>query len=343
MRGTIWTTFGWSQLRDKVLQLGAQFGPHLVKVRSETKSFNKGHHFFATFGQCWLRNKFFWWPIMASFSGYIWLKSPAWHVLQQGAFFPFLRKIWQTPVARYATLISHHSFFWMPIAWASQPTLPTRPLFPKRPDITGAPNNNFLDCLIGGIKANTIPAIGTINPGSLCTLFLYAPLIHINLAGELIAFIGNSSNKLGEFSLIKINITSICVFPYIKDKATMDDSVKHGDDLPTECYTNPIGTILKNPLLVLWFPTFSSPTLGKFYPMVTSVVMTKSRQNSCVWALDMNYGSTLPMMPSRNLTASLVSWRKAKLMNPSRSTLTQIGMVSPSHLPHQMAPSVQWP
>ncbi len=46
--------------------------------------------------------------------------------------------------------------------------------FPKRPDITGAPDqvfkfDNFLDCLIGGIKANTISAIGTINLGSLCT------------------------------------------------------------------------------------------------------------------------------------------------------------------------------
>ncbi len=79
--------------------------------------------------------------------------------------------------------------------------------FPKRPDIMGAPNqvfkfNNFLDPLIGGIKANTISTIGTINLGSLCTQFLYAPQIHFNLAGNPIAFIGNSSNKMGEFHLI---------------------------------------------------------------------------------------------------------------------------------------------
>jgi hypothetical protein len=99
--------------------------------------------------------------------------------------------------------------------------------FPKRPNITGAPDqifkfDNFLDHLIGGINANTIPAIGTINPGSLCTKFLYAPQIHLNLAGEPIAFIGDSSNKMGEFSLIKIDVTSIHLFPYIKDKAIMD-------------------------------------------------------------------------------------------------------------------------
>ncbi len=87
--------------------------------------------------------------------------------------------------------------------------------------------------MIEGIKANTISAIGTINPGSLCTQFIYAPQILFNLAGEPIAFIGNSSNKMGEFSLIKIDVTSIHLFPYIKEKATIDDSLNYGDDLPT--------------------------------------------------------------------------------------------------------------
>jgi hypothetical protein len=111
--------------------------------------------------------------------------------------------------------------------------------FPKRPNITGAPNqvfqfNNFLERLIGGTKANTISAIGTINPGFLCTQYLYAPQIHFNLAGKPIAFIGNLSNKMGKFILIKIDITSIYLFHYIKDKATMDVSLNHGDDLPKE-------------------------------------------------------------------------------------------------------------
>jgi hypothetical protein len=110
--------------------------------------------------------------------------------------------------------------------------------FPKRLSTTGAPNqvfkfDNFLDQLIRGIKANTISAIGTIHPGSLCTQFLYAPQIHFNLANNPIAFIGNTSNKKGKFILIKIHVTSICLFPYIKDKATMDTNLTHGDDLPT--------------------------------------------------------------------------------------------------------------
>jgi hypothetical protein len=111
--------------------------------------------------------------------------------------------------------------------------------FPKRPNITGAPNqvfkfNNFMDCLIGGIKSNTISAIGTINPGSLSTQYLYAPKIYFNLAGKPIAFIGNLCNKMGECSLIKIDITSIRLFPYINNKATMDVSLNHGDNLPKE-------------------------------------------------------------------------------------------------------------
>ncbi len=40
-----WTTFGQSPRRDKVLQRGHIFGPHLVEVRDVTKSSNEGHIF----------------------------------------------------------------------------------------------------------------------------------------------------------------------------------------------------------------------------------------------------------------------------------------------------------
>ena len=126
--------------------------------------------------------------------------------------------------------------------------------FTKRPDITGAPNqvfkfNNFLDHLIGGIKANTISAIRTISPGSLCTQYLYAPQIHFNLAGKPIAFIGNLSNKMGMSSLIKIDITSIRLFPYIKEKATMDVSLNHGDDFPKESLSKTDWNDFKEPII----------------------------------------------------------------------------------------------
>jgi hypothetical protein len=84
MRGTIWATFGQSLLHDKVLQSGAQFGPHLVKVRCMKKSSNEGHNLdhiwsksavrqspptrgiivFATFDHYPLCDNFVRWPIM---------------------------------------------------------------------------------------------------------------------------------------------------------------------------------------------------------------------------------------------------------------------------------------
>jgi hypothetical protein len=143
--------------------------------------------------------------------------------------------------------------------------------FPQRPDITGAPNqvfkfNNFLDHLIGGIKAITISTIRTINLGSLCTQYLYALQINFNLGGEPIAFIGNSSNKMGKFSLINIDITSICLFPYIKEKATMDVSLNHGDDLPKELLSKTGWNDFKEPIVGTLIPNFFIAYFGQDLP-----------------------------------------------------------------------------
>jgi hypothetical protein len=94
---------------------------------------------------------------------------------------------------------------------------------------------------------------------------------------------------MGKFSLIKIDVTSIRLFPYIKDKATMDNSLNHGDDLPKESLSKTNWNDFEEPIIGTLIPNFFIATLGKFYSMATSVT-TKSRQNSFVWALDMNYG-----------------------------------------------------
>ncbi len=83
-----------------------------------------------------------------------------------------------------------------------------------------------------------IATIGTINPGSLCIQYLFAPQINYNLSGTPIAFIGNSSNKKGEFSMIKVNIESVHVFVYIKDKATWTPNLPHGEDIPADKLAN---------------------------------------------------------------------------------------------------------
>ncbi len=120
--------------------------------------------------------------------------------------------------------------------------------------------------MIGGIKANTISAIMTINLVSLCTQYLYAPQIHFNLAGKPIAFIGNLSKKMGKFSLIKIATKSICLFPYIKDKAIMDNSLNHGDDLPKELLAKTNCNNFKKPIVGTLIPNFFITYFGQDLP-----------------------------------------------------------------------------
>ena len=61
---------------------------------------------------------------------------------------------------------------------------------------------------------------------------------------------------MGEFSLIKIDVTSICLFSYIKDKATMDDSLNHGDDLPTELLSETDWKDFEEPIIGTLIPNF---------------------------------------------------------------------------------------
>jgi hypothetical protein len=92
------------------------------------------------------------------------------------------------------------------------------------------------------------------------------PQIHFNLAGEPIVFIGNLSNKIGEFSLIKIDVTSIRLFPNIRDKATMDVSLNHGDDLPKELLSETNWNNVKEPIVGTLTPNFFIAYFGQDLP-----------------------------------------------------------------------------
>ncbi len=235
----------------------------------------------------------------------------------------------------------------MPIAWASHPTLLTRPPFPRGQISRDLPTKSSssttswivwleawkpIPYLLLGPSTLDLNAPNTFTPPRSISIWLANPLL--SLKTHPIKWVSSvwSRSTLRPFvffliSRIRWLWTTV---------STMETTC------PRNNYPKPLGMILKNPSLVLWFPIFSPPTLGKIYPMATSV-MTKSRQNFFVWALDMNYGPTLATMPSRNWTTSLVSWRKSRLRNPSRSTLTRNRMLSPSLLPHQTAPSAQQP
>ena len=98
-------------------------------------------------------------------------------------------------------------------------------LYPKRPDVSGSPAQaynltptKYFDHLIGGITAGTIAAIGTLAPGSSILTYLYAPRIHTDLSGAFIGFVGNSSNKIGEFSCVFVSRNIFGLFPIIDTK-----------------------------------------------------------------------------------------------------------------------------
>jgi hypothetical protein len=62
----------------------------------------------------------------------------------------------------------------------------------------------------------------------------FDPMIHHNLSGAPTTIIGNSSNKEGEFSLMKIEIAFFQLFPYIAPKKDFDHLLVHGQDLTKE-------------------------------------------------------------------------------------------------------------
>jgi hypothetical protein len=112
--------------------------------------------------------------------------------------------------------------------------------FPKRADITGLPEQAFhmLDdrdkyykYLIGGTIAGTIAAIGTIAPGGTFQ-YLYAPQVHHDLGGTPVGFVGNSSNKMGEFSCVYINLSDFKFFPFVEATSSMNALLKHTDVTP---------------------------------------------------------------------------------------------------------------
>ncbi len=97
---------------------------------------------------------------------------------------------------------------------------------------------------------------------------------------------------------------------------------------PRNHYPRPIWNDFEEPIVGTLIPNFFITYFGQDLPHGV-ISDNKIKANSFVWALDMNYGPTLPTMLSRNWMTSLVSWRKSKLRNPSRSTSTQSGCKVP--------------
>ena len=89
---------------------------------------------------------------------------------------------------------------------------------PKRPDVTGSPEQAFgygkkvLDYLIGGIKAESVAAIVYIAPNGHLQA-LYAPQLHTSIDGTPISIVGNASGKLNEFSMVELVLDQLGLVP----------------------------------------------------------------------------------------------------------------------------------
>ncbi len=71
---------------------------------------------------------------------------------------------------------------------------------------------------------------------------------------------------MGEFSLIKIDVTSIHLSSYIKDKATMDANLNHGDDMPAEWLIKNNWKDFEEPIIGTLIPNFFITDFGQVLP-----------------------------------------------------------------------------
>jgi hypothetical protein len=101
-------------------------------------------------------------------------------------------------------------------------------LLPKCPEVTGTPNqvfsfaNDFGTMVLKLIQIKNIAALGTVTPESTTLQYLFNLMIHHDLTGNPTTIIGNYSNKQEKFSLMKVDIASFCLFPYLWPERTFN-------------------------------------------------------------------------------------------------------------------------
>ena len=57
--------------------------------------------------------------------------------------------------------------------------------------------------------------------------YLYAPQIHHDLGGQPIGIVGTSSNKMGKFICVYMNLSNFKPFPFVEPTASMSGLLKH--------------------------------------------------------------------------------------------------------------------
>jgi hypothetical protein len=159
----------------------------------------------------------------------------------------------------------------------------------KRPEVTGAPNQTFSfaedfgKAALKHIPTKTIVAIGTVTPGSTTLQYLFEPMFHHGLSGVQITIIGNSSNNKGEFSLIKIKISSFQFPPESHPKRTLTP-FWHWQDLICVCSCPPVmrGVTVKHALTSTSSPPNDVPSIP-WSPVVLPLCVLERFSNRLVY------------------------------------------------------------
>jgi hypothetical protein len=107
------------------------------------------------------------------------------------------------------------------------------------------------------IQTKTITVLHTVTPGSTTLQYLFNLMIRHDLTGNLTTIISNSSNKQGEFNLMKVNIASFCLCPYLGPKCTFNTLLPHGDNLTKELLDETTDLkSFKKPIIATLVPNF---------------------------------------------------------------------------------------
>ncbi len=167
-------------------------------------------------------------------------------------------------------------------------------LYPKQGNLTGSPGEpynllaaKYFDHILGGIGAGTIAALGTVALGSYNLFYIYAPQVHTDLSGNFQGFVGNASNKIGEFSCIHIHKDSFGLFHIINSKANLEEAMPgHSSTLipfAPELLTNTVWANPSDDISGAFFLNFFIIYFGQDFPQGAIFVRYSQSNYVGIW------------------------------------------------------------
>jgi hypothetical protein len=99
----------------------------------------------------------------------------------------------------------------------------------------------------------------------------YAPQVHTDLSGNFIGFIGNASNKIGEFSCVHIHEDAFGLFQIIDSNVNLDKTMpghsSTGIQFDSDLLTDTDWKSSSDPIIGALFPNFFIVYFGQDFPI----------------------------------------------------------------------------